>query len=371
MKKVLEGELLSIAHRVLKMKDADVNKLYIETKELYEKLQVLKFYQDNFSLGLIKDITEDELAEKLEHPAKSLVIYADDVQDNTSNLYIQQEEIIVSEERSQMPEELTEIDYPIVVDTETELNIVIENAAEALPSDEILEQTIIQEILVEEDTENIVDEPLEEEIISEENNLFEEEHQTETFQETTFSTEETVNEKIEEIKEEIEEELSIAETEINAINDHLDGFNYAELEFIRVEDVPVENSEVFTDFSFEKVEEQTSINKEPETPQVQNLLFNVDHVAVTEPKIVKSKSLNDIYRGSIQIGLNDRIAFEKHLFDNSSEDFNRVLSQLNTVSTFDEAMSFIDHLVKPEYNNWEGKEEYATRFLELIEKRFA
>ena len=68
--------------------------------------------------------------------------------------------------------------------------------------------------------------------------------------------------------------------------------------------------------------------------------------------------------------MNDRIAFERHLFNGSAEDFNRVLSQLNTVSSFDEANSLIDHLVKPEYNNWEGKEEYEERFMTLVEKRF-
>jgi hypothetical protein len=61
----------------------------------------------------------------------------------------------------------------------------------------------------------------------------------------------------------------------------------------------------------------------------------------------------------------------KHLFANSSEDYNRVLSQLITFDTFQEAESFIDTMVKPDYNNWEGKEEYAVRFMEILEKRFS
>ena len=84
----------------------------------------------------------------------------------------------------------------------------------------------------------------------------------------------------------------------------------------------------------------------------------------------KAKSINDIYNTVITVGLNDRIAFEKNLFGGSSEDFNRVLSQLNTVSTYEEALSLIDHLVKPEYNNWEGKQEYEERFMHIVEKRF-
>ena len=43
------------------------------------------------------------------------------------------------------------------------------------------------------------------------------------------------------------------------------------------------------------------------------------------------KSLNDTLQGDIQIGLNDRIAFVKNLFDGSQEDFNRVVSQASQI----------------------------------------
>jgi hypothetical protein len=84
-----------------------------------------------------------------------------------------------------------------------------------------------------------------------------------------------------------------------------------------------------------------------------------------------SISLNDRMAKGIIIGLNDRIAFMNHLFANSSEDYNRVLSQLMTFDTFSEARDFIDTFVKPDYNNWEGKEEYADRFMEIVEKKFS
>jgi hypothetical protein len=28
-------------------------------------------------------------------------------------------------------------------------------------------------------------------------------------------------------------------------------------------------------------------------------------------------------------------------------------------------------MVKPDYNNWEGKEDYSQRFMNVIEKKFA
>ena len=61
----------------------------------------------------------------------------------------------------------------------------------------------------------------------------------------------------------------------------------------------------------------------------------------------------------------------KYLFDDSTEDFNRVISQLNTFDNFSEAKNFIEEMVKPDYNNWVGNEDYAERFIEIVEQKFA
>jgi hypothetical protein len=82
------------------------------------------------------------------------------------------------------------------------------------------------------------------------------------------------------------------------------------------------------------------------------------------------KSLNDKLSDNISIGLNDRIAFVKNLFNGSQEDFNRVVSQLNTLKTEKEAKKFIHKMVKPDYN-WSENEELETRFMEIIERKFA
>jgi len=66
MKKRLESELISIAHRILKLKNkSEVDQLYKETQKLYETLSVLKFYQDNFE-SIKSDVTQDDLEEKLD-----------------------------------------------------------------------------------------------------------------------------------------------------------------------------------------------------------------------------------------------------------------------------------------------------------------
>jgi len=89
-------------------------------------------------------------------------------------------------------------------------------------------------------------------------------------------------------------------------------------------------------------------------------------------KEMAAKSLNDKLKGKeIKIDLNNRLAFVKHLFDGSSEDYNRVLSLLGTIDTEERSIAFIENMVKPDFNNWEGKEEYEERFMDLIERRFA
>lgn len=83
------------------------------------------------------------------------------------------------------------------------------------------------------------------------------------------------------------------------------------------------------------------------------------------------KSLNDSLKGkSLNIGLNDKLAFIKHLFEGKAEDYERVLSQINTSGNFIEAKNLIQNIVKPDYNNWVDKEEFEARFMEIIESKF-
>ncbi|MCB0456681.1 MAG: hypothetical protein R2776_02215 [Flavobacteriaceae bacterium] len=84
----------------------------------------------------------------------------------------------------------------------------------------------------------------------------------------------------------------------------------------------------------------------------------------------KPKSINDTISSGLTIGLNDRIAFIKHLFNGNAEDYTRVLSQINTMPSFEKAQEFIKGRVKPDYNYWLHKEEYSERFMTIIEKRF-
>ena len=82
------------------------------------------------------------------------------------------------------------------------------------------------------------------------------------------------------------------------------------------------------------------------------------------------KSLNDKFSKGLQVDLNDRLAFIKYLFDQNANDYQRAISQIATLQTWEQAQKFILEMIKPDYNQWEGKEQYEIRFLKIVENNF-
>ena len=121
-----------------------------------------------------------------------------------------------------------------------------------------------------------------------------------------------------------------------------------------VTEIPDETNIERVDDLFSSVTSPEFVMKENKTPEIS----------------YESKKLNESLIKGFNIGLNDKIAFTKSLFDGNEEDYNRVVSQLQTYSSWDEAFKFLNHIVKPDYNNWEGKEEIEKRFLKYIENNF-
>ncbi len=257
MKKKLEGDLISIAHRILKLKGKeDVVALHKEAKEVFEKLSVLLFFEEQFK-DTVPDYADSSFFQTLEN-----VYNHDKVEKNA-----EEEDIIRHHLVAEDPEQ-DELIEPLM---ETIKDMVAE-----MPEDK--EQETLEDILA-----DVLPQP-------------------------TFV-------KSEEVAKEVAKE-----TIAKAV-------------------AP-------------KVE---VVSKQVETPKVEE----------------KPKSLNDRLNTGISIGLNDRIAFTKHLFGDNQEDYNRVISQLNTTASESEAKDFIYNMIKPDYNNWDGKEEYETRFMEIIERKFA
>ena len=309
MKKKLEADLISIAHRVLKLKGKeDVVQLHQEAQKLYEKLAILRFYEENINV-LKEEISAEELEEKL-----NTVTVAQPI--------VEMEAVII------------------------EPTLVQETAQEEPLAEVPTVEEVVSEAVEELSEEGIVPKP---ETVAASEEMLEEESKTETI-EPLFNP-------IFELSIEEEEEKTAPKLEQKQILfEDLLGSDYKEPDFVKVNDIPKE-VERASEMAFENAEETF-------VPEIKAEVF----AAKMEHKIA---SLNDTLIKGINIGLNDRIAFVKHLFAGSNEDFNRVVSQISTYDSFEEAQSFVEDMVKPDYNNWEGKEDYAARFMNLVEKKFA
>lgn len=134
-----------------------------------------------------------------------------------------------------------------------------------------------------------------------------------------------------------------------------------------VTELPLEEESAAIEDLFASVSNPVFIKKEQEKTPLKEIPVEKPQ-RVTEETL--PKNLNDVLGKGIQIGLNDRLAFIKNLFDDSTEDYQRVISQVQTMSSWEEAQSFIEQMIKPEYNQWEGKDAFETRFYKCLESNF-
>ena len=362
MKKKLEADLISIAHRILKLKNkSDINQLYLETQKLYEKLAILKFVDENFDT-LKPTIGHSEITSEIES------IFDKD---------FDKEEIIAEE---------VKIEEPVAV---------AETPVETIAEPETVEEIKTEEIPVEEATEEVAEEISTEEVVAEIQEEVIPEPIIETIPEPVAETiEEPIAEKTEEPiagtneKTNIAEELSFTTiSDLKPIPDFVPLFQLEEEEVKEKEEpiveIPAKNSPItisfedfgvnYADAQFVKVDSYENVTPTP-TPVISELKEKketIETVVIEKPAETKAATLNEKLAKGFHVDLNDRIAFTKNLFGNSSEDYSRVLNQLLTFDSYGEAQEFIENMVKPDYNNWEGKDDYAERFLGIVEKKFS
>jgi hypothetical protein len=183
---------------------------------------------------------------------------------------------------------------------------------------------------------------------------------------------ESITEKVEKIVEEMELEV---EEDTSENEETIDLVEEKEVEEPIEEEIieqPFDELEqtLFSSDDFKKEDVKDDDKKTVTLEEELEDTISVEVAADLFEKVDVKKSLNDQLQKNIQIGLNDRIAFVKNLFDGSQEDFNRVVSQLNSFKTEKEAKKFLNKMVKPDYD-WSEKEEYETRLVEIVERRFA
>ena len=283
-------------------------KLEADLMSLAHSILQLKNKEDVFAL---KEKSK-EIYEKL-----SLLAFVEEYINTTPNLEVTKEALIENVENGLTLKESQEV---FLVDVEPVKEVIEEEVTlyeieeeETLPVEELLAEALVEEVIIEE-------------------------------------AEEEFKEEIEEeIEEEVEEEVKVVVEEIiEQPFDEIEDIIFAKPEAVEIKDeIKVLSLE-------EELEDTISVDE-------MATLFDIP--------VAAPKSLNDKFSGNIQIGLNDRIAFVKNLFDGSQEDFNRVVSQLNTYGTEKEALKFINKMVKPDYD-WSTQQELEARFIEIVERKF-
>ncbi len=324
MKKKLEADLISIAHRILQLKNkSDINQLYLETQKLYEKLSVLRFIEEHFS----------------------------EVQPTIGRAALEQKIESIFEQKALSQYEIK----PTIVSTVTEeiQETLVEETTQAAKTNEaetVLEAAVATETPLEVSalTEPKITE-VEELIVVEEEKKIEEEASMTTETASIHPDFELAQGDIKET----EQEMPKKKEPVQISFEDLLGGNYHDTQFVKVQEI-------------KDTPKEAVINPPKE------IIVEEGKEEMTKEETVEQKaiSLNEKLAKGINIDLNDRIAFIKHLFGNNSEDYNRVLNQLITFNTFYETRNFVQEMVKPDYNNWEGKQDYEERFMDIIEKKF-
>lgn len=396
MKKKLEAELISLAHRILQLKNkSEISVLQEEARKLYEKLSVLRFVEENFA-GAKPTIGQAEIEEQLEKgfdydekvvvgeiPADEEIPAADEISAMVENLaaaksvsdesaQAESDQEVQSEDKSEVAPEASEGEESANEEQEPEPETRPEEAGQAPET--------VDAPTFEEGTQFEQPEAIEEIKLAEEANAASEffweakpeeiptdKNDSEPAEQANAAAPENAKQddlfapKFELAFDAKEEEAPKEDEPSPTFTfDDLLGKDYADPVFVKREDADKPAEPASGSEAAEEAKKVVPIRS-----------FDTSNVIPINKDENRTVSLNERLSKGITIGLNDRIAFMKHLFNNSSEDYNRVLSQLITFDNFADAKHFIENMVKPDYSNWEGKEEYEQRFMEIVEKRFS
>ncbi len=161
----------------------------------------------------------------------------------------------------------------------------------------------------------------------------------------------------------------IQENQLNLILNEIIGISESE------EDLINQNSKLEVEPLIEKIKDIVTEMPEKITEKSPLLKVSEDPIFIEKHKNKDSvnelkENVNDKFMKGLHIDLNDRLAFTKYLFLDNKSEYQRVISQIATFSNFEEVENFILTMIKPEYDNWKGKEDYEKRFLEVLSKLF-
>ena len=386
MHKKLAADLTSLAHSILQMKNKeDVFALKTKAHQIYEKLALLAYVEEYINTTPNTTVTKEALISKIAAIEKETTEQLPEaVVSSSSNINNIEETNL--EDLSNPSSETNQTEESII--NNDSLSIAPKNKEEiAFDITEVIEEPIVQENIFTEpkkttSTEEIVNNEITEQPFDElEDILFGEktnegEHDNvSTLAEETIEKEPSITEEVktEPINEIIEEEKQV-EPEPTIVKETIIVPITSTKEVMEEEPPIIPETPIVEEIITEPVTEiNETVKQEVKTPTLEEELGDTISVDVMANLFEKAppKTLNDkVFQETIKIDLNDRIAFVNHLFEGNQEDFNRVISQLNTIKTEKEAKQFILKMIKPDYN-WSDKEPYEARLLEIIERRFA
>ncbi|MDB3968048.1 hypothetical protein N9392_01905 [Flavobacteriaceae bacterium] len=171
------------------------------------------------------------------------------------------------------------------------------------------------------------------------------------------------------------EEWELQQNKLKSVIDSLSGISTSQEKMVQEENIEVPSvmdtiknmvTEMPESESYEKLFDTVS-----DTPTFVIKDENNDSQTVSETLNEEEKAnINDLFSKTITIDINDRLSFIKHLFDNDTVSYERVISQIITFERWDEVTAFINKMVKPEYNSWKDKEEVEVRFLSILQNNF-
>ncbi len=388
MKKKIVADLTSLAHRILQIKDRDnVLELQATAKELYEKLTVLAYTEKHFSdikpTAGTREV-ERKLEEAFADAQKDAQTVSKDVEQVMEQAKDEVREAFSSNDLSDLfvPEEdkREEMELPgisTISKMVTEMPDEVPDAPDVPESDR---KTPTDGKLPNRYRDSFTTNSLTDLEVSEDDNR----------EEMNLPGISTISKMVTEMPDKAPQlpETEDSKTDGTLSNRYRDSFttnslsNLDEVEDDNREEMDLPGISTIHKMVFEMPDEMEDVEPNTSTPlkadnktDLEQLTADFQTMPVFERKSHKNdpdrpKSLNSRLTNSLKIGMNDRMGFVKHLFNGSDQDFNRVMSQLNTMNDHDQARNFIQTMIKPDYNNWVGKENYENRFMEIVERKY-
>lgn len=352
MKKTLEDELMSLAHRILKLRGReDLEELREAAGELYDKLTILSFAEKHFA-GPQPTIGKASVLEALKKDKEQHDIVTEEKKAVNSTPEPDKKEEQPKEELISEPADLK--------DTEEKTEEIKEPVEEvATPQPEEPKEPVVEEI------------PKKEEEIQ----PFAAQESEKTPAAKKEEIQPVAEEKSEESPKSEKETVSTPISRPEDIDFREIAVHYDDLPQFDPVQTPIKEYRKEIPVSEPKETEKTesyrsSAFEKPAVSQNPNLFSSMDTPKTRNNPRFHKKSINESLNLGMNIGLNDRHAFIKNLFEGNSTDFQRVISQLSTFENYEEAKSFIEEQVKPDYD-WENKTEYEERFFTTIEKKMS